>query len=115
MNTAKDTVRGIKLFLKNVWLYFTFDPLNKLIFSVLCGLFSLIICNLAKGGFYRLLILSRGIKYIDKGNMLSVCTSFDTLLLALLFMIIMSFCALFEISGCMLLVRFFLTTWKPFP
>ncbi len=99
MNRLTDAFRQIKLFLKNVWLLLSFDPFIKPAFSFLCGIFSLIICNAAKGGFSRLLMLSRGIRYIDKGNMLSVCTSFDTLLLALLFLIIMTYCALFEIGG----------------
>ena len=53
----------------------------------------------ASDGFIRLLALFRGIRYIDKGNMLSVCMSADTLILALLFLIIMTYCALFEIGG----------------
>ena len=99
MNRLTDLGKNIKLFLKNVWLLLSFDPLVKPAFSLLCGIFSLIICNLLKGGLCRLLIISRGIRYIDKGNMLSVCTSFDTLLLVLLFLIIMTLCALFEIGG----------------
>ena len=99
LNRIRGIPREIKLFLKNVWLLISFDPVDKPVFSLLCGIFSLIICNAAKAGFSRLLILARGIRYIDKGNMLSVCTSFDTILLALLFMIIMTFCALFEIGG----------------
>lgn len=89
----------IKLFLKNVWLLLCFDPIDKTVFSFLCGVFSLIIYDLAKGGLSRLLIMSRGVRYIDKGNMIQVCTSYDTLLLVLVFMIIMTFCALFEIGG----------------
>ena len=77
MSGITATVREIKLFLKNVWLLLSFDPFDKPAFSFLCGVFSLIICNLVKGGFSRLLIISRGIRYIDKGNMLAVCTSFD--------------------------------------
>ena len=99
MNRITDIAREIKLFLKNVWLLLSFDPFDKPAFSFLCGIFSLILCNLVKGGFSRLFIISKGIKYIDKGNMLSVCTSFDTMLLVLLFLIIMTFCALFEIGG----------------
>ncbi len=99
MNRITDIAREIKLFLKNVWLLLSFDPFDKPAFSFLCGIFSLILCNLVKGGFSRLFIISKGIKYIDKSNMLSVCTSFDTLLLVLLFLIIMTFCALFEIGG----------------
>ena len=99
MNRITDFVRGIKLFLKNVWLLLSFDPWNKPAFSFLCGIFSLIICNAVKGGFSRLFILSKGIRYIDKGNMVSAITSFDTLLLVLLFLIIMTYCALFEIGG----------------
>ena len=99
MNIITDIVREIKLFFKNVWLLFSHDPFIKPAFSFLCGVFSLIICNLVKGGFGRLLIISSGIKYIDKGNMLSVCTSLDTMLLVLLFLIIMTFCALAEIGG----------------
>ena len=94
-----DIFGEIKLFLKNVWLLLSFDPVDKPVFSFLCGVFSLIICNLAKSGLSRLLIIARGIRYIDKGNMVSVCTSADTFLLALLFLIIMTFCALFEIGG----------------
>ena len=89
----------IKLFLKNVWLLLSFDSIVKPVFSFWCGLFSLIICNMAKGGLSRLLIMARGIKYIDKGNMIQVCTSYDMLLLMLLFLIVITFCALFEIGG----------------
>ncbi len=106
MNRITETVGEIKripenawLFLKNGWLLLSFDLLDKAVFSFLCGIFSYIIYNAVKSGFSRLLILSEGIRYIDKGNMLSVCTSFKTLLLVLLFLIIMTFCALFEIGG----------------
>ena len=94
-----DTAGEIKLFLKNVWLLLSFDPFNKPFFSLLCGIFSLIVYRTASDGFIRLLAFFRGIRYIDKGNMLSVCTSADTLILALLFLIIMTYCALFEIGG----------------
>ncbi len=99
MKKITDIVKEIKLFLKNVWLLLSFDPFIKPVFSLLCGIFSLIICNAVRSGFTRIFIISRGVKYIDKGNMVSVGTSFDTLLLALLFVIIMTFCALFEIGG----------------
>ena len=99
VSRAAETAGRIKLFLKNVWLLLSFEPVDKPVFSFLCGIFSLIICDLTKNGFIRLLSICRGIRYIDKSNMLSVCTSADTLLLALLFMIIMTFCALFEIGG----------------
>ncbi len=105
MNRITDLLREIKLFLRNVWLLLSFDPFNNFAFSFLCGIFALIICSLVKSGLCRLFIISSGIKYIDKSNMFSVCTSFNTLLLALLFMIIMTFCALFEIGG---LLHFFL-------
>ena len=70
---------GIKLFLKNVWLLLLLNPVDKSVFSFLCGVFSLIVCRMTKGGLSRLLIMARGIKYIDKGNMIPVCTSYDTL------------------------------------
>ncbi len=95
----KQLPKNVRLFLKNEWLLLSFDLGDKPVFSVLCGIVSLIICNAAKGGFSRLLILSSGIRYIDKGNMLSVCASFDTILLVLLFLIIMTYTALFEIGG----------------
>lgn len=94
-----DIPGGIKLFLKNVWLLISFEPVNKPFFSFLCGIFSLIIYSAASACLIRLHIISSGILYIDKSNMLSVCTSADTLLLALLFLIIMTYCALFEIGG----------------
>ena len=75
MKRIADIVREIKQFLKNVWLLLSFDPFIKPAFSILCAIFSLILCNAAKGGFCRLLTLIRGVRYIDKGNMLSVCTS----------------------------------------
>lgn len=99
MYRISDFIRKIGQFLKNVWLLLSFDPIIKPAFSILCGVFSLIICYFVKGAFYRLLVLLKGIKYIDKGNMLSVCASFEAVALVLLFLIIMTFCALFEIGG----------------
>lgn len=99
MDRITNLARDIKLFLKNVWLLLSFDPVVKPVFSIMCGVFSLIIYNLTNGGLSRLFIMVRGIRYIDKGNMVLAGTSYDTLLLALLFMIIMTFCALFEIGG----------------
>ena len=61
--------------------------------------FSLIISNAVRGAVGKIIMLSEGIRYIDSGNMLSVCTSFATLLPTLLFLIVMTFCALFEIGG----------------
>ena len=54
-----DTAGEIKLFLKNVWLLFSFDPFNKPFFSLLCGIFSLMIYRTASDGFIRLLALFR--------------------------------------------------------
>ncbi len=50
MNRITHIAGEIKLFLKNVWLLLSFDPVVKPFYSVLCGIFSLIICNLARGG-----------------------------------------------------------------
>ena len=99
MNRVKEQLRNIGLFFRNVWLLLSFDPVDKPLFSFICGVLSLIICTQVKNGFYRLLINLRGIKYIDKGNMVSVGASFDTLFLLFVFLIIMTFCALFEIGG----------------
>ncbi len=99
LNRMNDIAREIKLFLKNVWLLLSFDPVNKPVFSFFCGVFSLIIYNLVRAGLSKLFIMVKGVRYIDKGNMVPVCTSFVTLLLVLLFLIIMTYCALFEIGG----------------
>ena len=49
--------------------------------------------------FSRVLVRLEGIKYIEKANVLQVCTSPVTLILLLLFLIIMTYTALFEIGG----------------
>ena len=49
--------------------------------------------------FSRVLIDLEGIRYKDKSNMIKVCTSPVTLILILLFLIIMTYTALFEIGG----------------
>jgi glycerophosphoryl diester phosphodiesterase len=99
IDRINEEIKNIRLFFRNVWLLLSFDPLDKPIFSFICGVFSLIICTQSKNAFYRLLIDLRGIRYIDKENMIAVGTSYDTLILLFLFLIIMTFCALFEIGG----------------
>ncbi len=99
MNRIKEEIRNIGLFFRNVWLLLSFDPIDKTVFSFICGVLSLIIASQVKNGFYRLLIHLRGIKYIDKSNMIAIGSSYDTLILLFLFLIIMTFCALFEIGG----------------
>jgi len=75
------------------------DPLRKVIFSFSCAVFSLFAAEVMRNAFARVLINAEGIKYIDKSNMMKVCTSPVTVILCLLFLIIMTYTALFEIGG----------------
>jgi glycerophosphoryl diester phosphodiesterase len=95
----KDVLGRIKLFLENVWMLLAVDPLNKVIFSFSCALLSLFVAEVTKNAFFRVLIELVGIRYVDKSNMIAVCTSPVTVMLILLFLIIMTFTALFEIGG----------------
>ena len=99
MRIVKNELNQIKLFFRNVWMLLAVDPLHKIIFSFLCAIFSLFVAEVTRSAFCRMVINLEGIKYIDKSNMLKVCTSPVTLLLVLLFLIIMTFSALFEIGG----------------
>ena len=77
----------------------TVDPLTKIIFSFLCAVFSLFAAEVMRFAFSRVLIAAEGVRYVDKSNMLKVCTHPVTVILILLFLIIMTFTALFEIGG----------------
>lgn len=95
----KDFLNGIKLFIRNVWMILAVDPLSRFIFSFSCAVFSLTAAEVMRIAFSRVLIDLEGVRYIDKSNMLEVCTSPVTVLLILLFLIIMTYTALFEIGG----------------
>ena len=95
----KNILSGIKLFIRNVWMILAVDPLSKFIFSFSCAVFSLFAAEVMRNAFSRVLIDLEGVRYIDKSNMLKVCTSPVTVILILLFLIIMTYTALFEIGG----------------
>ncbi len=95
----KNELSRIRLFIGNVWMILAVDPLHKVIFSFSCAVFSLFAAEVMRIAFSRVLIDLEGIRYIDKSNMLKVCTSPVTVILVLLFLIIMTFTALFEIGG----------------
>ena len=95
----KDALGNIKLFIRNLWMIIAVDPLHKIIFSISCAVFSLFVAEVTSNAFFRVLVNLEGIKYIDKSNMMEVCASPVTLILGLLFLVIMTFTALFEIGG----------------
>ena len=95
----KNEWNRIKLFVRNLKLILAVDPLHKIIFSFSCALFSLFSAEAMYYAFSRVLVNLEGIKYIDKSNVIGVCTSPVTLILLLLFLIIMTYTALFEIGG----------------
>ena len=95
----KNELNRIKLFIRNVRLILAVDPLHKVIFSFSCALFSLFAAEAMSYAFSRVLVNLEGIRYIDKSNVIEVCLSPVTLILLLLFLIIMTFTALFEIGG----------------
>lgn len=95
----KNELSRIRLFIGNVWMILAVDPLRKVIFSFSCAVFSLFAAEVMRNVFSRVLIDLEGIRYIDKSNMIKVCTSPVTLILILLFLIIMTYTALFEIGG----------------
>ena len=95
----KNELNRIKLFVGNVRLILGVDLLHKVIFSFSCALFSLFSAEAMYYAFSRVLVNLEGIKYIDKSNVIGVCTSPVTLILLLLFLIIMTYTALFEIGG----------------
>ena len=92
-------IANIKLFLKNTWLLLAAHPLQNVAFSFLCGFFSLLVSEITKHICYRILNETEGIMYIDKSYLLSVWTSIPAVTLTLLFLIVMTLCALFEIGG----------------
>ena len=94
------TVLGrIRLFLGNVWMILAVDPLRKFIFSFSYAVFSLFAAEVIRIAFSMVLIELVGIQYIDKSNRLAVCTSPVTVILVLMFLIVMTLSALFEIGG----------------
>lgn len=95
----KDALGRIRLFIRDVWRLLTVDPLTKIIFSFSCAVFSLFAAEVMRFAFSRVLIAAEGVRYVDKSNMLKVCTHPVTVILILLFLIIMTFTALFEIGG----------------
>ena len=95
----KDVLDRIGLFIRNVWMLLAVDPLSKVLFSFSCAVSSLFIAEVTSNAFFRVLIELVGIRYVDKSNMVAVCTSPVTVILILLFLIIMTFTALFEIGG----------------
>ena len=95
----KDVLNRIRLFIGNVWMILAVDPMHKFIFSFLCAVFSLFAAEVMRNAFTKVLNDLGGIKYIDKSNMLQVCTSPVTVILILLFLLIMTYTALFEIGG----------------
>ena len=99
MRVVKNELSRVRLFFRNVWMLLAVDPLHKFIFSFLCAVFSLFAAEVMRSAFSRVLIELEGVRYIDKSNMLKVCTSPVTVLLILLFLIVMTFSALFEIGG----------------
>ena len=99
MRIIKSELSRIRLFIGNVWMILRVDPLHKIIFSFSCALFSLFSAEAMYYIFSRVLVNLEGIQYIDKSNVIQVCTSPVTLILILLFLIIMTFTALFEIGG----------------
>ena len=95
----KNQLNRIKLFIDNVRLILAVNPLHKVIFSFSCAVFSLFSAEAMYYVFSRVLVNLEGIQYIDKTNVIQVCTSPVTLILILLFLIVMTFTALFEIGG----------------
>ena len=95
----KDGLNRIRLFISDVWRLLAVDPLTKIIFSFSCAVFSLFAAEVMRFAFSRVLIAAEGIRYVDKSNMLKVCLHPVTVILILLFLIIMTFTALFEIGG----------------
>ena len=99
MRIVKNELSRITLFFRNVWMLLAVDPLHKFIFSFSCAVFSLFAAEVMRNAFSRVLIDLVGIRYIDKYNVIEVCSSPVTVILILLFLIIMTFTALFEIGG----------------
>ena len=95
----KNEWNRIKLFFRNVWMILAVDLPHKVIFSFSCAVFSLFSAEAMYYVFSRVLVNLEGIQYIDKSNVIQVCTSPVTLILILLFLIIMTNTALFEIGG----------------
>ena len=95
----KNELNRIKLFIRNVRLILAVDLPHKIIFSFSCALFSLFSAEAMYYVFSRVLVNLEGIQYIDKSNVIQVCTHPVTLILILLFLIIMTNTALFEIGG----------------
>lgn len=99
MRIMKNEWNRIKLFFRNVWMILAVDLPHKVIFSFSCAVFSLFSAEAMYYVFSRVLVNLEGIQYIDKSNVIQVCTSPVTLILILLFLIIMTNTALFEIGG----------------
>ena len=95
----KEVLSRIKLFIGNVWMILAVDPMRKFIFSFSCAIFSLFAAEVMRNAFSRVLIDLEGIRYVDKSNMIKVCAHPVTVILAMLFLIVMTFTALFEIGG----------------
>lgn len=71
----KNELNRIRLFFRNVWMLLAVDPLHKVIFSFSCAVFSLFAADVIRNAFSRILVELEGVRYIDKSNMMRVCTS----------------------------------------
>ena len=95
----KKRTSNVKLFINNTWLLLKSDPIDKIVFSALCGVFSYFIFLLMKSLCETAMTKTMNISYIDKSNIIKVLTSVPTLIIVLCFMLVMTHCALFEIGG----------------
>ncbi len=85
-------------FLKDTFMLLKKNLRTTILFSLLCGLFSFYISNLLEILCYGILTKTQGISYVDKSNMTVLFRPVPFVLLVL-FLVVMTLAALFEIGG----------------
>lgn len=96
---ARKSVDNFIDFLKNIFMLFryNFGEISFFVFS--CAIITLSLTALAKSIFLNSVMFFNGVTYIAPNNLLSIIRSIPTILLFIIFQIIVTFFALFEIGG----------------
>ena len=89
---------NLRSFLKDTLMLLRHNLRSTILFSLWCGLLFLYIMDLTKRVCYSILTRTQGISYIDKTNLTVLLRPVPFLLLTF-YLIVLTFCALFEIGG----------------
>ena len=90
---------AIRLFFSNTIILFKQNIGDIFCFSLFCACASLLMSKIAQGLCYKLLIWVTGVRYINSDNLLHILARPDAVLILFSFLIVMTYCSLFEIGG----------------